>query len=86
MVAELADLQDPSPELLDVVDQINTHALMFGNTNGSRRRKALAGSLRPRVIVSTLNAALRSIGLTLEPEYDTPRQRKQGTPVRYRLR
>jgi hypothetical protein len=84
---ELPTLREPSAELLAVVQDINAHALrVFGDKHAARRRKALANGHRPVKLVGTLGVALAYAGATLSAEYDTARQRKQGTPARYRLR
>jgi len=62
-------LERPSPELLSVITEINTHALrVFGDTLAARRRKGILKGISVKNVVGTLNVALAYVGATLSSE------------------
>lgn len=59
-------LEHPTPDLMAVVNDINTHGLrVFDDTKANRRRKAIQKEVTVKNVVGTVNVALSHVGATL---------------------
>jgi hypothetical protein len=84
-VLDLKTLAEPSAAVSCTLRQINHHARrLFGDTNAKRRTKESAVTkATAKSTANTLNVALRYVGATLVPKYNTRQEKKQGKPSAY---
>jgi hypothetical protein len=73
-----------NPSITAAFDQINRNCLrLYQDRHGGRRAKS--GPVKPRTVVSALNAALRFFDGAITPQYTTQRERARKTPSHYAI-
>jgi len=75
---------DKNPSIIAVFEQINRSSLrLYQDRNGGRRAKS--GPVKPRTVVSALNAAVGFFDGAITPQYSTQRERDRKTPSHYAI-